>query len=215
LSAFHRTHDFRGYGVFELPFGPGKWIGGNSNGFMARLIEGWQFGTIFNISSGAPLNVPARNTINRTGTPDIAGEFPRDGKVVWGSAFGNYFSQQYQRIADPSCATVASNLRQFCTNSAIADSSGRIILQNAAPGQLGSLGLRPIYGPGSWDFDANLQKRIRIGESRSLAIRIDANNIFNHPTPADPNLDINSGTFGEITTKTGSRALAGQVRLEF
>jgi hypothetical protein len=37
----------------------------------------------------------------------------------------------------------------------------------------------------------------------------------NHPTPENPNLDINSGTFGEITTKTGSRTLAGQIRLEF
>ena len=42
-----------------------------------------------------------------------------------------------------------ANLRSFCTNSAIAtDAAGtNIILRNAAPGQLGSLGLRPIYGP--------------------------------------------------------------------
>jgi hypothetical protein len=82
-------------------------------------------------------------------------------------------------------------------------------------GQLGTLGLNPIYGPGSWNFDANLQKKIRLAESRSLAVRIDARNIFNHPTPANPNLNINTGTFGQITTKTGSRSLAGQIRLEF
>jgi hypothetical protein len=161
------------------------------------------------------LNVSARNTINRTGTPDITGAFPRDGSIVWASQFGNYFSKEYQRVPDPSCATVAANLRAFCNNTAIADANGDIILQNAAPGQLGSLGLRPIYGPGSWDIDANLQKTIRIGESRSLTLRVDANNIFNHPTPGNPNLNINSGTFGEITTKTGSRSLAAQLRLQF
>ncbi|PYS40754.1 MAG: hypothetical protein DMG14_09510, partial [Acidobacteria bacterium] len=219
VANFHRTHDFRGYGTFELPFGPGKWLGSNSSGFMARLIEGWQFGAILNLTTGAPLNVSARNTINRTGTPDIVGDFPRTGNITWGSQFGNYFSQQYQRVLDPACANVPdsqpANLRLFCTNTAIADTSGKIILRNAAPGQLGSLGLNPLYGPGSWDFDANLQKRIRFAEARSLTVRLDASNILNHPTPANPNLDINSGTFGEITTKNGSRTLAGQIRFEF
>jgi hypothetical protein len=155
VGSFQRTHDFRGYGTFELPFGPGKWLGGNSSGWVARLIEGWQFGTIFNASSGAPLDVTARNTINRTNTtgiPDIVGPFERDGKVRWGDPFGNYFSQQHQRVADPACANVAANLRSFCANTAIADASGKIILQNAAPGELGTLGLYPVYGPGSWDI---------------------------------------------------------------
>jgi hypothetical protein len=129
--------------------------------------------------------------------------------------FGDYFGQQYQRVSDPSCANVAAVLAPFCTNTAIADPNGNIILQNAKPGQLGSLGLRPLYGPGRWDFDANLQKRIRLDESRNVTIRLDASNLFNHPTPGNPNLNINSGTFGQITTKTGSRTLAGQLRLEF
>ena len=51
VAAFHRTHDFRGYATFELPFGPGKFIGGNSTGWFARAIEGWHLGTIFNAST--------------------------------------------------------------------------------------------------------------------------------------------------------------------
>src|SRR6185436_7098696 len=156
-SNFHRTHNFRGYGTFELPFGPGKFVGGNTSGIFAHVIEGWQFGTIFNMSTGAPLNVVARNTINRTGTPDIIGDFPRDGNVTWGNTFGNYFGSQYQRVADPACSTVPAtapaNLNSFCTNSAIADSSGKIILQNAAPGQLGTLGLYPVIGASTWSVD--------------------------------------------------------------
>jgi Carboxypeptidase regulatory-like domain/TonB-dependent Receptor Plug Domain len=216
VASFHRTHNFRGYGTFELPFGPGKLLGNNAPKYVAHVIGGWQFGTIFNVTTGAPLNVSARNTINTTGTPDIVGNFPRNGKVAWGSTFGNYFGG-YQRVPDPACANVASDggLSTFCTNTAIADASGKIILQNAAPGQLGTLGLRPIYGPGSWSLDANLQKRIRFAESRSFTLRIDASNILNHPTPGNPNLNINDGTFGEIQTKTGNRTLAGQLRLEF
>jgi hypothetical protein len=40
-------------------------------------------------------------------------------------------------------------------------------------------------------------------------------NVFNHPTPANPSLNINAGTFGQFNSKTGSRTLAAQLRLEF
>ncbi len=82
-------------------------------------------------------------------------------------------------------------------------------------GQLGTLGLRPIEGAGTWDFDANLQKSVRITETKIVTFRIDAQNLLNHPTPGTPNLNINTGTFGEISTKTGSRTLQGQVRFQF
>jgi len=219
LQDTHRTNDFRSYGTFQLPFGPGKLLARNSSGWVAGVIEGWQIGTIFNLTSGAPLNVVGANTLYALGTPDIVGAFPRKGQVVWplkpGDAFGNFFGQQYQRVPDPACATVASNLRVWCTNTALADANGNIVLRNAGPGQLGTLGLNPIYGSGSWDFDANLQKSIKVGESRNLILRMDAQNLLNHPTPGNPNMNINSGTFGEINSKTGNRSLAAQIRLEF
>jgi hypothetical protein len=215
VAAFHRVHDFRGYATFALPFGPGKFIGGNTNGWFARAIEGWQLGTIFNLSSGAPLGIPARNTINRNGTPDLVGNLPRKGKVRWDNPFGQYFDQTYQRKQDPACLEVAANIRAFCQNTAIFDQAGNLILRNAAPGQLGSLGLNPIYGPGRWEVDANLQKTFKTSESTRLTVRVDTNNVFNHPNPGDPNLNINSGTFGEIDSKTGNRSLAAQIRLEF
>ena len=220
LQPSHRLHEFRSFGSFELPFGPGKLLAGNAGGWAARLIEGWEVGAIFNVNSGAPLDIGSGRTLYAaTGTPDIVGAFPRAGAVVWpgqsGSAFGNYFEQQYQRVPDPACATVASNLRVWCTNSALADANGNILLQNARPGQAGSLGLKPIAGPGRWDFDANIQKNIRLAESKNLILRVDAQNLFNHPTPGNPNLNINSGTFGEISSKTGNRTLQALLRLTF
>jgi hypothetical protein len=46
---------------------------------------------------------------------------------------------------------------------------------------------------------------------------MDANNILNHPTPADAQFSINSGTeFGYITgDKTGSRTFRGSMRVTF
>jgi hypothetical protein len=239
LQPTHRTHDFRSYGTFQLPFGPGRLLGTRTSGWFARLIEGWDVGTIVNLTSGAPIQVVGGQTIyglstvvggdtasringttiSNAGIPDIVGPFPRDGKVVWplqkGTAFGNFFSQQYQRVPDPACASVVSTVAPFCTLTALADASGKIVLRNAAPGQLGTLGLNPITGPGIWSFDANIMKTIKVAESKTLTLRVDAHNVFNHPTPSDPNVNINSGTFGEITSKSGNRTLQGQIHFQF
>jgi hypothetical protein len=125
LLGSHRTHDFRRYGIFDLPFGPGKLLGTNASGWTARLIEGWKLGTILNLNSGSPLNIGSRNTLYAAGTPDVVGAFPREGAVVWplseGGNFGNFFPRQYQRVADPGCSSVASNLSRWCTNTALAE----------------------------------------------------------------------------------------------
>jgi hypothetical protein len=246
LQPTHRAHDFRSYGTFQLPFGPGRLLGANTSGWFARLIEGWDIGTIVNLTSGDPLLVlggttisglttyvgaqtingvcsiavtTCQQTITNVGIPDIVGAFPRNGKVVWplqkGNAFGNFFSQQYQRVQDPACAAVAAAISQFCTLTALADANGKIVLRNAAPGQLGSLGLNPLTGPGTWSFDANILKTVKIAESKTLTLRVDAHNVFNHPTPSDPNLNINLGTFGEINSKSGNRTLQGQIHFQF
>jgi hypothetical protein len=217
LQANHRAHDLRSFGTFELPFGPGKLLGRDSSGWFARAIEGWKVGAIVNMTSGAPLLVVGRNTLYAAGTPDVVGDFPREGSVVWplaeGQPFGNYFDQQYQRV--PDCGGLAANLVQWCTNTALVDASGNIVARNAQPGQLGTLGLRPLIGPGRWDFDANIQKSVSVGENKNVTVRIDASNVFNHPTPAAPSLNINTGTFGEISTKTGSRTVQAQLRFDF
>jgi len=73
-----------------------------------------------------------------------------------------------------------------------------------------------MENPGTWSFDASASKTFRIGESRSAQLRVDANNVFNHPTPANPNLNVNSDApFGEITTKNGRRTFQASLRLNF
>jgi hypothetical protein len=217
LQGNHRTHAFRSFGTFRLPFGPGRALGSGAPGWAARLIEGWQIGTIVNLTSGDPLNVTAGQTLYGTGLPDIVGDFPRKGNVVWpdGDKFGNYFPQQYQPVNDPQCTTLALILVSRCTIDALADESGDIVLQHPEPGELGTLGFATIEGPGNWSVDMNIQKEFQISESTSVSLRLDANNVFNHPTPGNPNLNINSGLFGEIDDKNGNRTVQGQIRLDF
>ena len=124
----------------------------------------------------------------------------------------------YVKVADPQCAQTAASLQAFCTLDAVADSkTGQIVLQNPRPGQRGNLGRRTVELPGSWTFDTAMSKTFQIGESKSLQVRFDAENVLNHPVPSNPTLDINGADpLGYISGKgTQHRELKGQLRLSF
>jgi hypothetical protein len=71
--------------------------------------------------------------------------------------------------------------------------------------------------PGNWNYDASLSKLIRVRESKSLQLRVDAINVFNHPTPSAPDLNINStNPFGFIVDKGAQiRQFKAQARFNF
>ena len=97
---------------------------------------------------------------------------------------------------------------------------GVIVLQNPKPGTQGNLGQYVFDMPGTFRFDANLGKSFRISETKTLQIRMDAQNVLNHPNPLPvaPAISINnaSGDFGYLTNdKTGGRTFQAQLRLSF
>ena len=57
LQGDQRRHRLVITTLVDLPFGPGKPIGGNTTGLVAGLIGGWQFNTIGEIQSGRPLGL--------------------------------------------------------------------------------------------------------------------------------------------------------------
>ena len=241
LQSSHRLHEFRMNGTFELPIGPGKLALGNSSGVLARILERWQMGWIANLSSGAPVSIGAQNMLYASGVPDAVGPFSNKfGKVKWGVPVaatgqlnGTYFEgETYVSVNDPQCSRVAANLTSLCTIDAIArvvpagtpgsfvlsdgtNRSAQIVLQNPLPGTRGNLGQFTMENAGTWRFDANMSKSFHLSETKSLQIRIDTNNVLNHPSPGSPALNINNTNFGEITNKSGNRQFQGQLRLSF
>ena len=125
--------------------------------------------------------------------------------------FRRLFEQPYQRVTDPACAAIAANLRSFCTNTALADANGNIVLQNARPGQAGTLGLRPIEVARQLGFrcehpeNGARERSENVHPSRGRAERVQP------PDTRQSSLNINTGTFGQITTKTGNRILQAQL----
>jgi hypothetical protein len=159
---------------------------------------------------------------------------------------GRYFDNNdlFVKVDDPQCATVTSaqslnnvvnGVQTRCTLDALAmavpagtagatdrvfaDGQTRpsvIVLQHPQPGKRGTLGQNTLIGLGSYRFDANLGKTFRISESKSLQVRFDAQNVLNHPQPANPSLSItDTNYFGRINQKNGGRSMQGQLRLSF
>ena len=224
LSANHVTHDFRSNGVFELPIGPNKLLLGNTSGWVARVIEGWQTGFIVNWSTGTPVSIAAGNMLYASGVPDVVGPFSSKsfGKVQWNGDYGNFFGSSFAKLADPQCGLVAVDLKPYCTLQAVTDTkTGQIVLQNPKPGKRGTLGRATMELPGQWNFDAGLSKNVRITETKSVQVRMDATNVFNHPFPnlisSSPGLNINSTSpFGFIQDKGDQRRqFKAQVRFNF
>lgn len=87
---------------------------------------------------------------------------------------------------------------------------------NPLPGQQGNLARNQFNGPMFFDQDLSILKTIPIRERISLLLRGDAFNVFNHPTFAVGNQNINSSTFGHITsTSNSARGLQVGAKLIF
>jgi hypothetical protein len=236
LATNHRSHEFRANGTFDLPFGPNKLVLGNSSGPLARAIENWKFSWTYNVFSGAPATLQAQSMLYNNGVADVVGPWNvSSGKVLWGQNIGGqnlggtYFGPvgTLTSVPDPQCApgglldttdAMGYNLRtsQTCPLSAIADSSGRIVLQNPLPGHRGTLGQRSVFQPGSWTLDGSLSKSFMITESKQIQIRFDATNVLNHPNPNNAEFDINDADFGTINGKGNQhRTFQGQLRFLF
>jgi len=233
-------NDFRTNGTVELPIGPNKLLMGNSTGWVARAVERWQMGFIYSISSGSPRSfLTGNNMLYANGRPNIVGPWENpEGSVEWSGQNGYYFGDtKYATFQDPQClnVTTVDNLRNNCTLQGLAEvvpagtagavqvSQGRFgipLLQNPVPGTQGNLGSFTMHTFPRWTFDGNISKTFRISESKSLQFRMDALNMFNHPTPSDPIGLANAGSsfndnFGQITNKTGSRTFQGKLRFTF
>ena len=229
--SFDRTHSFRTTGTFELPFGPNKRLLGSRSGILARIVQRWQLAGIANWTSGAALNIAANGatfasaaTANNNNTPMIVGAFPKtSGEITLSKdVVGASYFPGFTQVSDPGCSkiTAAQTLNTLCTNLAIKDGSGNLVLLNSDAGQLGTLGKRWIEGPSEFRFDLNATKRIKIAERKEFELRIDAINVLNHSLWATTGtgalvLDINNANFGRITNKTGNRTFTINTRLNF
>ncbi|HEY2383882.1 MAG TPA: carboxypeptidase-like regulatory domain-containing protein [Terriglobia bacterium] len=221
LLGFDHAHQITSNGTYELPFGTDHFLLGNAPGWVQNVVSKWQLGGIANYNTGAPLSISSGiQAISTTGDqPDIVGAFPKSvGQVTKLSNAVTYFNG-YTQVADPYAANVSTlnGLSTAYSNKAIQAPNGQIVLVNPQPGEVGTLGLTTIKGPGSLNFDMNLVKRFKIRENTQFEFRLDAISVLNHPNFGGPSTSINAAgnTFGRITSASGSRSFIVNTRVNF
>jgi hypothetical protein len=189
LSAFDLRHSFVGSYQRTLPVG--------------RILRrrniwtgGWSLSGVTRLSSGLPVTL-----FNNTDT-SLLGTIP-NGINSDGLDTPNYVPGNLAVNTDPRNGRPAFNTSRFSL---------------PAAGTLGTAARRFFYGPGMVNFDAALLKNIRFSDVRSLDLRFEAFNVFNHAQffgAAAVNGNISSPGFGEIVSANAPRVVQLGVKLHF
>jgi len=182
---------------YQLPFGNGKKFGSGASGWEQRLIGGWQWNAIFAAQSGFPFSPLVGSNVSGNG--DTAGDDVPN--VIPGCKviLGNQAFKTTGQFYNPNCFTVPTY------------------------GTFGNAGRNQFVGPGFWNLDTSLFKRIPLKERLNLQFRVEVFNVLNHANFASPNNIVFSGTAISATagaiTSTGvlgnGRQIQFALRLDF
>jgi carboxypeptidase family protein/TonB-dependent receptor-like protein len=90
LADFDRPQNLQIYGIYELPFGPGKrWV---SDGLPALIAGGWQLNGVFSAMSGTPFTVTSSATsLNAPGNTQTADQVMPAVRILGGVGRGNSY----------------------------------------------------------------------------------------------------------------------------
>ncbi len=196
-SDFDLRHLINVNGIYELPFGRGKAMGGNARGLRDALIGGWQVGGIFTYRSGLPFNLT---------TSAFPVSFVNPSAAALNSGDTSALQQQ---IND---ATDGSGSIQFFANQTAALNAVRFPLNG------GSGNRNVLRGPGFWNLDTSVLKNFRLpwSESQSLQFRWESYNALNTNGFALPISNISLPTFGQVTSSASmSREMQFALRYQF
>ena len=90
----------------------------------------------------------------------------------------------------------------------------RDAFRSAALGTFGNAGVGIVRAPGYWNVDMSLSKRINTLARHYLMFRVEAFNLLNHPNFGPPDRNIQSQTFGTITSTAGDARIV-QLALKY
>ena len=197
IASYNVQHQFTNNFLYQLPFGSGKAFGSGATGWVEKLIANWQWNGIVSVQSGFPVTPLVGS--NRSGNgdtrqPDVPNWNPDfKGKVVLG--VGEF--KKTGRYFDPNAFVLPS------------------------PGTFGNVARGSLMGPGFFNVNTSLFKRIPLKENLNLQFRAEAFNVFNHANFSHPELIIFSdtniaGSAGVIReTANRERQIQFALRLQF
>jgi hypothetical protein len=202
LSMPHAIH---AYGVYKLPFGKNG-IGSN-NKLISVLAGGWQFSSIYQFISGAPVALTWSGASSTTlpgqgqAMPDVSPSYTGNGRTPYKPGSGpNGRSACNLGIAPigGSCAKqpyLDTNAFTTPTDQTSVSGKSQYLLGNAP--RTRAFGMRTPY---YWNVDAGLRRSVPLPKiNGEFIFEADCNNVWNHVTFAGPSGAWGSSTYGTIT----------------
>jgi len=175
--SFTRRERFLTTFLYELPFGKGKMLLNNANGFLDRVVNGWELSGVLLFQSGPFMSVSTDsdpcgcgyNAFNANGgrADAVSGANPYAGQSV----------------------------NQWINPAAFADPGNAI-------GRFGNASAGDVVGPGTQAISLSLIKSVNVTERFRIRIGAQVGNVFNHPNfavPSNLNVSVPAG-FGQITS---------------
>lgn len=217
---FDQTHTFNFNGIYQLPFGKGKMFL-NQGGLVDKVIGGWELSGLMQWNTGAPITfVDTRGTLNRGARSGRQTAFSSLTNAQISALSGIYEANGNIYYINPS--VINPNTGQAATGyiysglNANAAFNGQAFF-NVAPGQTGNIGRTLINGPRFFNINASLLKNIKFTESIRVQLRAEAFNLLNNVNLTNNTqfANINSATFGQITSATAARQMQFAARFEF
>jgi hypothetical protein len=218
-GAFDHQKSFKAIFTYELPFFK------NQQGFVGRVLGGWQLSSFYQGYSGHPIDVYSSrgryvgNALDPNGYPEnIGGDYnldgvandrpyyvgPSNGAVYSGNSPANGIFTDNNLIGCGFPGSKSTNIG--ACNSAYGVGTPNSLFINP-PGygvRFGDVGRNVFRGPWFNGLDAALGKTFKLAEGIKLQIRAEALNLDNHPNFDGIDANLNSGTFGK------AQILAGQ-----
>ena len=154
-----------------------------------RLTKGWQLQGITRFATGFPIQMN-----QSVGDTSLTGSPSTDMPDLVGPV----------HIMNPRSSSSATYFNQsaFAPTSCTFDGAG---LPSPECGTFGTANRRFFHGPGMNNTDLGIQKTIPITEAKSFEFRAEFFNIFNHAQFNNPSGDINSDSFGNVTSARAMR----------
>ncbi len=185
-SSHDNRHRLGTSALWELPFGKGRRFG-IENPVANALAGGWQVSSIVTLQTGFPVTVA--NGLDTSNT-------------------GAIFDRAQNNGNKPDLARGQQDPVRFFDTS---------VFRIADPGTHGNTGRNTLMSPGiiGWDFSA-LKNFNLFSEGRYVQLRFEGFNFANHPNWGNPNANVASAAFGQITgTRGNMRNLQLALKLVF
>jgi hypothetical protein len=205
-SYYNRRNAFVFAGNYDLPFGKGKWIGGDVKGWVNEIIGGFSLNGNVSIQSGLPYT-PGYTTSSA------------DNDVI---GFLNKTNQHGFDLHRGSLNAATHKVQYFTPSPYVLAPAGQAgdsfgPYARPAAGTFGNLGRDTLFGPGLWNADLSLAKNFNLTERVHFQLRAEAYNAFNHVNLGQPDscVDCQDGNAGTISSTLSSQDGTTMRRLQF